>query len=547
MRTIFINGKVYTGELPLKEAFAVEDDRFVFAGENREALSQKHEASAVVDLNGKFVCAGFIDSHMHLVNFGASLKTAQLAAHTGSLAELKAALKTHLADTGLPKGRWLLGRGWNQDYFRDQKRFPNRYDLDEVSKDHPVMAARACGHVLAVNSKALEVIGVLPDEMPGGSIDRDDNGEPLGIFKENAQRLVYEKIPAPNRREIKGMILSAAAVLNSYGVTSCHSDDFGSAESPYEIIEAYKELEREGNLTVRVYQQSHFESLEGLKEFIRKGYNTGTGSGFFKIGPLKMLSDGSLGARTAYLSEPYADDPSTAGVAVHTEDELFGMISFANSHGMQVAVHAIGDRAMELVIGSIEKALCEHPRADHRHGVIHCQITTPALMEKFRRLSLHAYIQSIFLDYDISIVEKRIGAKRAESSYNFKTLMESGVWTSNGSDCPVELPDVLAGIQCAVTRSALSGSKPFLADQAYSVRQALDSYTKNGAHASFEENFKGRISPGFVADFVILDRDPFTEPHDSLKNIKVLATYLGGKRVYEAVEFPYVCSGIQES
>jgi predicted amidohydrolase YtcJ len=253
----------------------------------------------------------------------------------------------------------------------------------------------------------------------------------------------------------------------------------------------------------------------------------------FKIGPLKLFSDGSLGARTAYLSQPYSDDPSTRGILALPKEELENIIKYANEHGMQIAVHAIGDGAMEITVNAIEKALNEYPRRDHRHGIVHCQITTPRLIERFRELSLHAYIQSIFLDYDIRIAEERVGSKRAGSAYNFKTLLESGVWTSNGSDCPVELPDVLAGIQCAVTRQTLSGDLgPYLPNEALSVREALDSYTVHGAHASFEENFKGKIAPGMAADFVILGRDPFCEPMNKLKNIPVIAAYLGGKRVY---------------
>jgi predicted amidohydrolase YtcJ len=532
MKTVYTNGRVYTGELPLKEAFIVEDGEFIFSGSSRDALSVSG-ASETVDLCGRFVMAGFNDSHMHLVHFGLSLRSAQLASHTGSIEEVISALKAYIAKNNIPKGNWVIGRGWNHDYFRGQKRFPNRYDLDEVTKEHPICISRACGHVCAVNSKALEIIGRIPDSIAGGAADRDENGEPLGIFRENAMGLVFGKIPPPTREEIKDAILAASAVLNSYGITSCQSDDLGSADSPYDVIEAYRELEREGRLTVRVYEQSNLGSLDELKEFIRRGYNTGKGSDLFKIGPLKLFSDGSLGARTAYLSEPYCDDPSTRGILACRKEDMEDIISYANGCGMQVAVHAIGDGAMDVAICAIEKALNEHPRSDHRHGIVHCQITTPRLIEKFRELSLHAYFQSIFLDYDIRIVEDRVGPARAGSAYNFKTLFESGISASNGSDCPVELTDVLAGVQCAVTRQTLAGdTAPYLPAEALSVKEALDSYTVYGAHASFEENFKGRIAPGMTADFVILERDPFCEPPHTLKDIPVLSAYLGGELIF---------------
>lgn len=544
MKTIYYNGAVYTGEMPLCQAFAVENGMFTFAGTNEQALaglgerekcgSVRNEDIGTVDLQGRFVCAGFNDSHMHLLNYGSSLQMAGLAEHTESIEELTDCLTVFLRERQLPPGAWLKGRGWNQDYFRGEKRFPNRYDLDRVSTEHPICISRACGHICAVNSAALGLAGITRDtEQPeGGRIDVDESGEPLGILRENAMDLIFGRMPAPTVQEIKEMLLAACRALNRYGVTSCQTDDFlalGNV-SWREVITAYEELEKEGKLTVRVNEQSQFTSLQGLRQFVEAGYRTGRGTERFRIGPLKMLGDGSLGARTAYLSQPYSDDSSTRGIPVFTREQFREMIGYAHSHGMQAAIHAIGDGILDQILDVYEEVLKDNPRVDHRHGIVHCQITRPDQLEKMGKLKLHAYVQAIFLDYDIHIVEARVGKERAASSYNFKTLVDLGVTVSGGSDCPVELPDVMAGIQCAVTRKTLDGSLgPFLPFQAMTVREAIDSFTKAGAWASFEEEKKGAVRPGMMADFVILERNPFETPVEKLAGIGVSEVFMDGK------------------
>lgn len=535
MKTIYYNGIVYTGSLPMCEAFAVEDGTFVFAGTNEKAQAIFQDGDRSIDLNGAFVCSGFNDSHMHLLGFGNTLNTAQLGKHTQSLQEMLQSLRNFAHEHSDHSG-WLLGRGWNQDYFSDVQRMPDRYDLDQVSQTLPVCAVRACGHCLVVNSKALELLQITADspQPEGGQIGMEQ-GKPDGRFYDNAMDLVYDAIPIPDKNAVKNMIRSACRVLNSYGITSCQTDDYCLFRKlPWQTIkEAYQELEQSGELTVRIYEQGNFTDTESLLDYIEKGNLTGTGSDFFQTGPLKMLGDGALGARTAFLSRPYADDPSTCGFPVFSQDVMDDMISCANKHNMQIAVHAIGDACLDRVLSAYEKALKKDPRKDHRHGIVHCQITRPDQLEKIQKLNLHVYAQSIFLDYDTQIVQQRTGSLLASTSYNWKTLMNLGVSVSNGSDCPVELPNVLSGIQCAVTRASLDGqTAPYLPDQAFSVQEALDSYTIRGAEASFEERKKGMICPGMLADFVILDQNPFTAEKEAIHAIHVLETYVGGKQVY---------------
>ncbi len=534
MRTIYYNGSVYTGALPLVQAFVVENGTFLFAGTSREARAMAQEEDSLVDLQGRFVCSGFNDSHMHLLSYGNMLNAAQLAGRTGSLADMIQCLTEHKekgsADT------WIIGRGWNQDYFTDEHRMPNRFDLDRVSAAMPVCAVRACGHCLVVNSRALKLLGITANSrQPDGGRIGIENGQPDGRFYDNAMDLVYDAIPAPDREEIKAMILASVKALNACGITSCQSDDYIAFRkvSWREVNAAFKELEESGQLTVRVYEQCNFSDVTDLKEFIGSGNKTGTGSHRFRIGPLKMVADGALGARTAYLSRPYADYPSVCGFPLYSQETIDRMVSYANRQGMQAAIHAIGDACLDMVLRAYEKALKEYPREDPRHGIVHCQITRPDQLEEIAELGLHVYAQGIFLDYDSRIVEERAGKELASSSYSWKTLMEKGVSVSNGSDCPVEYPDVLKSIQCTVTRTPLDGCRPpYLSEQGFTIQEALDSYTIHGARASFEEGKKGRIQPGMLADFVILEQNPFETETDKIKDISVLAAYVGGRNVF---------------
>ena len=545
MRIGYKNGIIYTGESFI-DYFIVEDGTFKEVGiweketeNNREVLEKS--VDKMIDLQGKFVCAGFNDSHLHLLYYGGMLSMPEISKHTTSLKELVEYLKDYTRkkqeDGSLREGAWIKGIGFNQDYFKDEKRFPNRYDLDKVSTEHPICITRACGHSCVVNSKALELLGINKDtkQIEGGCFEVDENGEPLGIFFEKALEMVYEKFPKVTKEEIKEMIVLGCQRLNSYGITSAQSDDYQTFTNlDYHVVmEAIEELAKEEKLTVRINEQVHFTNLSDLKKFVEEN-NHMRGNEWFKQGPLKMLGDGSLGARTAYLSVPYADKQDTKGIAVYSQEQFDEMCSYANRHGLQIAIHAIGDGILDCILLSYNKALKEHPRNDHRHGIVHCQITRPDQIEQIKDMGLHVYLQSIFLDYDIHIVKERVGEQLASTSYQAKTLLEKGITVSNGSDAPVEEPNVMRGIQCAITRQNIGHTvEPYLAKEALTVKEAIDSFTKYGAYASFEEKQKGQIKEGMFADFIVLEENPFEIDSYRLNEIKVLATYINGKKVYE--------------
>ena len=536
MKTIYYNGQVYTGDLPLVSAFAVENGKFCSVGSDEEVLAGSTPDDIRIDLEKKFVCAGFNDSHMHLLNLGRALTAARLEEHTYSLEDMIEYFKKFASFPENSAAAVISGRGWNQDFFADEHRLPNRWDMDRVSSEKPVAAVRACGHCLVVNSKFLETFGI--DEntpCPEGGIIGTENGKLNGLFFDNAMNIVYQCIPAPGKEEIKYMLMAGAAFLNSFGVCSCQTDDLATftGVDPELVIEAYKELVAEDKLNVRVYEQSNFDTVPKFQRFLDNGHKTGEGDEMFKIGPLKLLGDGSLGSRTALLSVPYADDPNAKGLACFDQATLDAMISLANKNDMQVAVHTIGDGAVDMLLSAYEKAFKERPRKDHRCGVVHCQITRPEQLDKIAELGLCVYFQGIFIDYDTTIVYDRVGEKLANSSYRWKTLAKKGVWVSNGTDSPVEMPNALKCIQCTITRASVKeGSKPYLPEEGFTVKEALDSYTSASAHASFEENVKGKIQPGMLADFTVLCQDPFVVDPCSIKDIKVFATYLGGKKIF---------------
>ncbi|MBQ4609178.1 MAG: amidohydrolase family protein [Clostridia bacterium] len=533
MLTCYENTRVFTADAKAADCFVVCDDRFVFAGQAADAHAAYPDADRV-DLKGLFVCPGFNDSHMHLLELGCVLTQAQLQHHTGSLEQVMLAVDQFAAEH--PQEDWILGRGWNHDFFTDENRFPTREDLDAVCPDRPCLITRACGHVAIANSCALRLCGIdhAAPCVSGGTVRCGADGRPNGILEENAIALVSARIPAPDREGIKRRLLLAMETVASFGITSVQSDDFGALEVPFEeVILAYQELKSEGRMTVRVYEQCLLPTQELLERFLRAGYHTGWGDDFFRLGPLKLLTDGSLGARTAYLRAPYSDAPDSCGTAIYTQEALDSIVLTAHQAGMQIAAHAIGDGAAEAVLQAIERAQAAYPRNDARHGIVHAQILTSAQAERMSRLGMHAYIQPIFLDYDTQIVFPRIG-DRALDAYPAASFSRLGVTFSGGSDCPVEPCDVMKGLQCAVTRKSVTrpAEHPYLPHEALPLSKAISCFTRDGAYASFEENVKGWIAAGYYADFTLLGIDPFETDPSWIHKIPIHAVYTGGKKVF---------------
>jgi len=535
---ILLNGKFETMNSlnPRAEAVAIVKGKFYKVGSNEEVLQLKSSDTKIIDLKGNMVVPGFNDSHMHLAMFGSNLLECDLVG-TESVDDIIERMQDFIQKNKIEPGRWVTGKGWNEDYF-NIRMLPTRYDLDKISTEHNICLTRACYHTCVVNSKGLETAGVTKDnvQIEGGRFEVDEKGVPIGICREKALKYIYSKLPSYNVEDIKKMIRSASDCAVSKGLTSIQTDDFMLPGVEFEqILEAYKELHDSGELKVRIYEQCLLPTMDKLQHFLEKGCRTGEGDEYFKFGPLKLLADGSLGPRTAYLREPYADQPSTSGIPAYSQDGLNEIVKKAHDAGMQIAVHCIGDKAMYMVFEAFENACVQNPRKDPRHTVVHCQITDEILLDKFREDNVVATIQPIFLNYDLHMAEGRIGKERVKTSYNWKSLFDRGVHVACGSDCPVEPFDVLPGIYAAVTRKDLKGypENGWLPEQKLSVYQALYGFTLGSAYASFEENIKGSIEEGKLADMAVLSDDIYQIEPDKIKDVEVMMTFVNGKLVYK--------------
>lgn len=545
MDRIFYNGDVRTMDRwqPAAQAVAVKDGLILRVGSDEEILALKTEATELVDLSGRLMVPGFHDSHIHLMSYGLSLEKVNLG-EADSIEDIVALgssfLRQRIEENGgaMPEGWWLQGRGWNNDYW-NENRFPTRYDLDRITEDYPVTYTRACGHIIVVNSRALQLMGVGRDtpQIAGGQIDMDETGEPLGIFREAARDIVYNAIPRLSVPRIQQIASRGAEQMLRCGITAIQSDDFEAVpEAEYQnVIDALTQLSEEGRLPIKIFEQCLLPPLPRLKEFLGKGYRTEkNGGGRFRIGPLKLLADGSLGGRTAYLSRPYADDPSTCGIPVFSQEELNELIATAHDCGMPAAVHCIGDGTLHMALTAIEKAQTEHPLPDMRHSIVHCQITDEALLLRLRQLNAVVHAQPIFINYDRHIVKDRVGAELEQTSYAWKSMLELGVHVAGGSDSPVESFDVMKNIYCAVTRKGLDGmpQEGWLPQQKLSVEEAVYIFTMGGAYASYDERINGSVTVGKQADFAVIDRNIFTVNPEEIKDAQVVMTVLDGEIVY---------------
>jgi len=525
---LFRNGRIYTleGEAEPCEAMLVAGGIIRVTGSYSRVKGFASEGVNEVDLEGKTVIPGLVDSHMHLLSYGLSLQALELKGTTSLVEMLR---KVETATTAAKPGDWIVGRGWDQDYF-NEGRYPVREDLDWVSGDSPVFLRRACGHIAIANSKALLMAGVDRDtaDPEGGKVDRDASGEPTGILRETAMGLVGGVVPRPTHDQMKQALHLAMDRVLAVGITSVHTDDVGTVGGLEDAVTLYREVISERGASPRVYLDVSVSSLDELEA---SPWRTGHGDAQLTIGAVKCFADGSLGGGTAALTEDYRDEPGNRGIFIHSPDAFKGLVGRAHRIGMQVAVHAIGDAAIDLALDAFKGALKERPRLDHRHRVIHCQIMRDEQYDTFAKLGVVADIQPIFVGTDKQWVEARVGKDRARSSYGWRTMLERGVTAAGGSDAPVEPPNPFWGIYSAVTRADLAGTPAggWYPEQRLTVDEALRLFTLGGAYGAFQEHLMGSLVPGKAADFTVVDRDPYEVEPESLKDVKVLNTYVGGR------------------
>lgn len=518
MKQVFYNGKIH--------AMSAEDSYYDYMIVEDHYISELGHGlpdtiGHAIDLKGKFVCPSFIDTHMHLLGYGSALNKCQLD-HCRSIKDLQDRL---LKYKDRHSEYWIEGRGWNHDLF-DEKRLPTKVDLDAICPDRPIILSRACGHIAVVNSLALEICGITSNTLiSGGAVDVED-GTPTGILRENALTLVLSQIPLPTKSQLIKYFEDAQRQVLKYGITTVHTDDLTMLPEDEQInlIELMKALP---NYPLRIYEQVQCLTPESIKAFSELGLVTGAGDHRFKIGPLKILADGSLGSRTARLSKPYMDDPKVQGILIYTEAELEQLVKLGIEHHFDLAIHAIGDYTNALSLKFIEKY---DPSAKQYNAIVHSQIMTLPLIEKMAALKVNALVQPVFLGYDMFIVKDRVGDDLSQNSYAYKTMRAHGIKLGFGSDCPVESPNPFESLHYAVTRRHPSG-KCFNIDEGLSVYDALSCFTKDAAYFSHESHLKGQLKKGYLADFVILSADPFV---DDLLNITVEKTFIDGECVYSA-------------
>jgi predicted amidohydrolase YtcJ len=538
---IFIHANVYTG-LPTtsqfgstqrEEAIAVRGDRIQAVGKNVEIEKLKGQQTQVVDLGGHFVMPGFNDAHLHLADAGLQKLNVDLTG-VKTLEEFRNRVLAKV-ETAKP-GDWILGGGWDETMF-PVKTLPSRWDLDEVSSGHPVFLDRVDGHLAVANTRALQLasITIASKDPQGGLIDRDENGQPTGILRDVAKQAVLAVIPNPTHEKRRQAIEAALSDLAEHGVTS--AQDYSPV---WENFQIYEELEKEGKLTARISAWLPFDdSVDDLKKKRDSHPQTDL---MLHTGMLKAFMDGSLGGHTAALLAPYADDPKTSGLPRYDAAKLNEMAKERVLAGFQLGFHAIGDGGIQMALDAFaesEKAAREQKVKaanggdDLRLRVEHAQITTPAQILRFKELKVIASMQPSHLITDMRWVGDRIGPKRAATSYAWAGFLNKGVTLAFGTDYPVEPVTPFRGLYAAVTRKSENGKQEFFPEQKLTMDQAIAAYTTGSAFAEFEEKEKGKLAPGMLADFVVLDRDVTAASPEKLLATRVLRTVVGGKTVFE--------------
>jgi len=539
---IFIHANVYTGvaqgsafkAIKRAQAVAVRGDRIQAVGENAEILKLKGPETQVIDLGGKFLMPGFNDAHVHLSEGGSNALNVNLVG-VKSLDEFRERVRAKVEKAA--PGDWILGGGWDENFW-PVKTVPTRWDLDEVSGDHPVFLGRVDGHIAVANTRALQLasITIASRDPKGGKIDRDANGQPTGILRETARQAVNDAIPEPTHEKRRQGMETALAEAARWGITSLQDNS-----KTWEDFQVLEEIEKDGKLTARVSEWLPFDDSVDQLESKRKGHSPT--DLMLHTGMLKGFMDGSLGSHTAALLEPYSDDPKNSGLPRYDAPKLNEMTKERVLAGFQIGFHAIGDKGAQMALDAFaeaqraakeKKVKAANGGDDYRFRIEHSQVVTPQEIVRFRDLKVIASMQPCQLLSDMKWAESRLGEKRAEHSYAWAEFLKRGVPLAFGTDYPVEPLTPFRGLYAAITRTSEDGKKEYVPEQKISMDQAIAAYTTGSAFAEFAEKQKGLIAPGMLADFVVLDRDVTAVSPQLLLGTKVLRTVVGGTTVYQA-------------
>lgn len=516
---IFYNGNLHTldNKRPYAEAIAIQGNRIIALDEGIKNLNPK--SFQKINLRGKIVLPGFIDSHTHFVSFAKSLNLLDLDECQSLEETLK---KLQVFSKKKNKTEWILARRWNINLWKKQI-LPGKVILDKISATNPIVIFSKDGHSLWANSKVLEIAKIdesTPDPS-GGRIERYSNSHELsGILREKACDLVYKIIKEPEENILAQLLKEAFKLAHQKGIVGIHDCEDEKA------LELFESFQQKDELALRVFMMIPQKNLD---EAIKMGFVTGLGNEYLKIGGVKIFADGALGSRTALMFKPYNLEPKNFGVEVNNQKDLLETVKKASKSGLSVAIHAIGDKANHQALNAIEKG---NHNKKLRHRIEHAQVLDPKDIRRFAQLDIIASMQPIHCPSDSDMAEKYWG-KRSQLAYAFKTLLNSGTRLAFGSDLPLYDFDPLKGIYAAVTRKGENGGNSWNPKEKISVAQAVQAYTKGAAYASYEENLKGSLETGKLADMVVLSKDIFKISPAEILKTKVLATLWDGKVVYD--------------
>lgn len=523
---IVLNASIWTGnlDLPKAQAMAISGDTILAIGTNEEINSFKTEKTEIIDADGGFITPGFIDTHVHLMMGGNALLSVELR-DARTKEEFKKRIQTY-AQT-LNQGQWILEGNWDHTLWGGE--LPNKEWIDSFTKEKPVAIYRLDGHMILANSAALKIADITKDtpDLPGGEIIRNSDGTPTGILKGSNMNVVLNKIPAMSLQEKKHALGAATSYLLSNGVTSVHDVDSLGTYS------AAKDLMESGELAIRIYLAKPLNRWN--QDFNMNNEN----NKWLKTGLVKGFVDGSLGSHTAAFEEPYTDKPADRGFFINTENELYSWAVEADKANLQVTVHAIGDRAIHSLLNIYQRIVKENGKKDRRLRIEHVQHIGKKDIKRFSELGVIASMQPYHAIDDGRWAEGLIGSERIKTTYAFNSLIEAKSTVVFGSDWPVAPANPLDGIYAAVTRRTLDdkNSDGWVPEQKISIEQALKAYTTDAAYASFDEQIKGTLAPGKLADFVILKEDITKIDVNNIRDIQVLKTYVGGVKVYDVEEY----------
>jgi predicted amidohydrolase YtcJ len=534
-KVAFINGKIYTvnSKQPLAQAVVTEGNKILFVGSDKDAKKYIDKTTKVIDLNGKLMLPGFIDGHTHFINGGFHLIGLKLHDLT-SKKDFVEAIKNYVKGK---EGRWITGGRWDHENWQD-KTLPAKEMIDPFTPNTPVFLKRYDGHMGLANSYALKLAGITEDtpSPEGGLIVKDPKtGEPTGILKDNAMDLIDNIIPEYSDVEYSEALTAALNEAKRFGVTSIEDMSYTTDESFQNQLRTYQNFEKEGKLTVRVATRMPIKTYE---KFLKDGIQYNFGDDFITVGTLKAYADGSLGSSSAWFFEPYQGDNDNYGLP----NDIFQNGNFekwaldADKHKLQICVHAIGDKAVSSTLDVVEKMEKENPNWDRRFHIEHAQHLRSQDIPRMAKLGVIASVQPTHLMEDGNWAVKRIGTERLKYMHPYNSFLKAGVIVDFGTDFPVVTLNPLVGLYMAVTRRTSDEKNPngLEPQEKISIEEAIKCYTLNSAYAEFQENKKGSIEPGKLADFVVLDKDILTIDPVKIKDVKVDMTVLGGKIIYKA-------------